>query len=187
MNRAMALICLGLAFGAFAQVVQRGVVVEYNEKAAKTALAGVEVRAQRAQSTVSDKKGSFVLDFPTLKAGDRVAVRRIEKPGYEIFNKEAVEQWNIIPSQPFTGVKCRSDRFKRIRDGYERAASASYERQFRKEKSALEKERAAGKLREEEYEKELRTLQESYDSQLDKLENYVDRFARIDLSELSAE
>lgn len=177
--------CLSLS--ASAQVVQKGVVVEYNEKAAKTALAGVEVRAQRAQSTVSDKKGSFVLDFPTLKAGDRVAVRRIEKPGYEIFNKEAVEQWNINPSQPFTVVMCRSDRFKRIRDGYERAASASYERQFRKEKSALEKERAAGKLREEEYEKELRTLQESYDSQLDKLENYVDRFARIDLSELSAE
>ena len=97
--------CLSLS--ASAQVVQKGVVVEYNEKAAKTALAGVEVRAQRAQSTVSDKKGSFVLDFPTLKAGDRVAVRRIEKPGYEIFNKEAVEQWNINPSQPFTVEMCR--------------------------------------------------------------------------------
>lgn len=187
MKRALGIICLLIAFGTSAQVVQKGVVVEYNEKARKTALAGVEVRAQRAQSTVSDKKGGFELDFPTLKAGDRVAVRRIEKPGYEVFNKEAVEQWNINPTQPFTVVMCRSDRFKRIRDGYERAASASYERQFRKEKSALEKERAAGKLREEEYEKELRTLQESYDSQLDKLENYVDRFARIDLSELSAE
>ena len=187
MKRALGIICLLIAFGASAQVVQRGVVVEYNEKARKTALAGVEVRAQRAGSTVSDKKGGFILDFPTLKAGEKVSVRRIEKPGYEVFNKEAVEQWNINPSQPFTVVMCRSDRFKRIRDGYERAASASYERQFRKEKSALEKERAAGKLREEEYEKELRTLQESYDSQLDKLENYVDRFARIDLSELSVE
>lgn len=91
------LLSLLFALTLSSQVVQKGLAVEYNEKAAKTALAGVEFRVQRAGSTASDAKGAFALDFPTLKAGDRVAVRRIEKPGYEIFNKEAVEQWNINP------------------------------------------------------------------------------------------
>ena len=170
-----------------AQVVQKGIAVEYNEKAAKTALAGVEFRVQRAGSTASDAKGAFELDFPTLKAGDRVAVRRIEKPGYEVFNKEAVEQWNINPSRAFTVVMCRSDKFKALKDRYYSNSEERYAGQYRSAKAELERLKKEGKLKEQEYYDRLRDVEAEYEKKLDNLDNYVDRFARIDLSELNAE
>ena len=187
MNRFLGIVCLMLAFVSSAQVVQRGIAVEYNEKAAKTALAGVEFRVQRAGSTASDAKGAFALDFPTLKAGDRVAVRRIEKPGYELFNKEAVEQWNINPSRAFTVVMCRSDKFKALKDRYYSNSEERYAGQYRSAKAELERLKKEGKLKEQEYFARLREVEAEYEKKLDNLDNYVDRFARIDLSELNAE
>lgn len=170
----------------FAQAVQNGVVKEYNEKAKKTPLAGVELNVRSANSTVSDAQGAFALNFLTLKPGEKINVRRIEKLGYEIFNKEAIEQWNLNPTTPFLIVMCKSDKFKKIRDNYEKVSSESYARQLKKEEASLAKLKAHGKLKEEEYQKQLFELRENYEKQLDNLENYIDRFSRIDLSELSA-
>ncbi len=169
-----------------AQTVQNGLIKEYNEKTKKTPLPGVELNVRSANSTVSDKSGHFSLQFLTLKPGEKVNVRRIEKLGYEIFNKEAVEQWNINPKTPFVILMCRSDRFKRIRDNYEKVSSASYARQLKKDENNLAKLKAEGKLKEIEYQKKLFGLRESYEKQLDNIDSYVDRFSRIDLSEISA-
>ncbi len=174
------------AFGLGARTVQKGIVQEYKEKAAKSALSGVEINIRSAASTVSAKDGSFSLEFLTLNPGEKVNVRAIEKTGYEIFNKEAIEQWNINPNTPFTIIMCRSDRFKRIRDAYHKVSSASYARQLKKEQDALNKLREEGRLKDEEYTLRLAKLQEEYENRLDKLENYIDRFSRIDMTELSA-
>lgn len=175
-----------VAVCANSQTSQLGVVKEYNEKAQKTPLAGVELNVRSANSTVSDQNGEFKLNFLTLQAGEKVNVRRIEKMGYEIFNKEAVGQWNINPKDPFVVVMCKSDKFKRIRDNYERVSSESYARQLKKEEAKLENQMKEGKLKEEEYKRQLRELREDYETQLDNIDNYVDRFSRIDLSELSS-
>lgn len=169
----------------FAQATQKGLIQEYNEKSKKTPLAGVELNVRSANSTVSDKDGNFTLQFLTLKPGEKVNIRRIEKLGYEIFNKEAVEQWNINPTTPFVIVMCRSDKFKKIRDNYEKVSSASYARQLKKEEAALAKMKEEGKIKEAEYQQQLFDLRENYEKQLDNLDSYVDRFSRIDLSELS--
>ena len=169
----------------YAQTIQNGVIQEYNERAKKTPLGGVELNVRSAGSTVSDGNGNFKLQFLTLKPGEKVNVRRVEKLGYEIFNKEAVEQWNINPKEPFVIIMCSSERFKKIRDNYERVSSESYARQLKKEEAALAKLKADGKLQEVEYKKQLYELRENYEKQLDNLDNYVDRFSRIDLSELS--
>ncbi len=170
-----------------AQSIQSGVVKEYNERLEKTPLEYVEISISNAASTASDENGNFLLEFRTLKPGDKVNVRRIEKLGYEIFNKEALEQWYISrENTPFSIVMCKSERFKRIRDNYSRISSESYERQFRKEESLLADMLKNGQLKEVEYEKALKKLNENYDRQLENLDNYIDRFARIDLSELSA-
>lgn len=81
---------------------------------------------------------------------------------------------------------CRSDKFKRIRDNYEKVSSASYARQLKKEEASLNKLKEEGKLKEAEYYTKLQELQERYERQLDDLETYIDRFSRIDLSELSS-
>lgn len=184
-HRLLLLILLTFSIVAASQVRQPGIVREYNEKSAKTPLGGVELNVRSAGSTVSGRDGEFELEFQTLKAGDYVTVRRIEKPGYEIFNREAVEQWNINPDRPFTVVMCRTDRFRQLRDRYEKAASASYARQLKKDQAALDRLKAEGKVREEEYLTERQRLIEDYERQLDDLDSYVDRFTRIDLSELT--
>ncbi len=171
-------------FASFAQTSQQGVVKEYREENNKRALAGVEVEITNAGSVVSDKKGDFLLEFRTFKPGQKVNVRRIEKTGYEIFNKEAIEQWNINPDEPFTIVMVKQELFKQIRDNYSRISSQSYAEQYDKEKAALDKERQEGRLSEERHREELERLSNWYDAQLDNLDNYVDRFARIDLAEL---
>ena len=168
----------------FAQTLQKGVVKEYRQTNSKRPLSGVEVEITNAGSVVSDKKGDFLLEFRTFKPGQRVNVRRIEKNGYEIFNKEALEQWNINPDEPFTIVMVKSALFKEIRDNYNRVSSKSYAEQYEKEKAALDKERLEGRLSEEKHKTELARLSEWYDAQLENLDNYIDRFARIDLAEL---
>lgn len=168
-----------------AQAVQEGVVKEYKEKNRKSPLVGVELVISNASSTVSGRNGEFILKFHTMQPGQKVKVRRIEKDGYEVFNIDALEQWNINPEEPFTIVMVRSDKFKKLRDEYSRVASESYERQYRKEIELLEEERQIGKLTEEQLRQELIQLREFYDRQLENLDNYVDRFARIDLNELS--
>lgn len=173
------------SFFATAQTQQKGIIQEYNESAKKTALPGVEINVRSANSTVSDEEGNFALQFLTLSPGEKVNVRRIEKLGYEVFNKEAIEQWNINPKTPFIIIMCRSDRFKKIRDNYERVSSESYARQLKKDEAALVKLKADGKLKEADYQKQLYELRENYERQLDNIETYVDRFSRIDLSELS--
>lgn len=185
MKQILALFAIFLASSLTAQTIQKGVVKEYNEKAQKTPLTGVELNVRAANSTVSDKAGNFSLQFLSLKPGERVNVRRIEKLGYEIFNKEAIEQWNLNPNEPFVIVMCRSDRFKKIRDNYEKVSSESYARQLKKEELALAKLKEQGKLQEAAYQRQLVELRENYERQIDNLDSYIDRFSRIDLSELS--
>ena len=169
-----------------AQVVQSGIVKEYNEELAKTPLVNVQVLVSDAGQRVSDKDGNFELRFRTKRLGDHVSVIRIEKLGYEIFNKEAVEQWNISGKEhPFVIIMCNSEKFKKIRDNYERISSESYARQLQKERKKIEAERTAGKLKEEEFQTKLLQLQDEYDRQLESIQPYIERFARIDLSEVS--
>ncbi|MDO4196486.1 MAG: tetratricopeptide repeat protein [Prevotellaceae bacterium] len=168
-----------------AQSQQQVQVREYKEKAQKTPLEGVSLSVQNAGSTMSDAQGLMTLQFRTLKAGDQVQVRRVDLTGYEIFNSDAVEQWTISPQNTFNLVLCRSDRFKQLRDNYMRISSASYERQYKQDQARLAALRKENKLQEEAYQQQLADLENSYYEQLDNLENYVDRFTRIDLSELS--
>lgn len=171
----------------FAQATQQVQILEYQGKEQKTPLAGVSLSVQNAASVMSDAQGKLTLQFRTLKAGDAVQLRRFDLSGYEIFNLEAIESWTISNQHTFTLILCRSNKFKELCDKYNAAASASYERQLKKDKAALEKLRQEGKIKQQEYDSQLAALEKDYNDQLDNLDNYIDRFARIDLSEISEE
>lgn len=184
-NIIIATILILSALAAGAKTVQTGVVREYKGKAKKTALAGVELQVYPAQSTASDRNGNFRLEFLTLKPGERINVRRIEKEGYEIFNKDALEQWNLNPTAPFMIVMCRSDMFKQLKDTYYKNSGERYARQYRKAQDELKRLKDQNKIQQKEYIERLEQLEQEYGRQLENLDNYVDRFARIDLSEIS--
>lgn len=184
-NIIIATILILSAFAVGAKTVQTGVVREYKGKAKKTALAGVELQVYPAQSTASDRNGNFRLEFLTLKPGERINVRRIEKEGYEIFNKDALEQWNLNPTAPFMIVMCRSNMFKQLKDTYYKNSGERYARQYRKAQDELKRLKEQNKIQQKEYIEQLEQLEQEYGRQLENLDNYVDQFARIDLSEIS--
>lgn len=178
-------LCMALATSAYAQVEQQIVISEYNGKEEKTPLSEVNITVLNAASTITDAQGRATLRFRTFKAGDKVTIRRMDKPGYEIFNSMAIDQWNISPQRPFQIVLCRSDKFRALRDQYSRVASDSYARQYKAEQARLAAERKKTKMLEATYQQKMLDLENQYQQQLEDLENYVDQFARIDLSELN--
>lgn len=178
------LMLCAFALQVWAQSTQLVQIREYRQKQQKTPLEGVSLTVQNAGSAMSNAQGNLTLQFRSLKAGDQVQVRRVDLSGYEIFNKDAVDQWTISPQQTFSLVLCKSERFKALRDQYMRVSSASYERQYKQDQARLETLKKENKLKEAEYQEQLQQLEDNYYEQLDNLENYVDRFARIDLSEI---
>ena len=179
---------LATALTTMAQATQPCVVKQYNGKQAKTPLSGVRVHVDGAQTATSGNDGRFTLTFLTLKPGDHIRNASAMKPGYEIFNMSAVEQWNISRSNtPFILVLVKSEEFKQLKGKLTQTSTDTYRAKYEQAVQDLERQKKEGKLKEEEYNKKYDELDARYQEQLKNLDNYIDQFARIDLSEVSAE
>ena len=183
----LTIIVLAITLTAMAQATQPCVVKQYNQKQQKTPLAGVQVEVRDAQSATSAANGAVTLQFATLKPGDRVTVRRIIKPGYEIFNKAVIDQWTITRGATTEIVLVQSSYFTQLKSKLTQSSTDNYKKKYEQEKAEKERLLKAGKLKEEEYRQQLNDLEDQYDNALKNLDNYIDQFARIDLSEVSAE
>lgn len=180
----------------FSQTVQPCVVMEYNERLKKTPLGNVVLKVKNAGAALSNGKGECTLRFRTLKPGDRVEYSQgnIVRDGYEVFNKDALEQWTLSGNQStFRIVMCRSDRFKRICDNYQTAMSVNYRKQrdreieeIKKLKKELDRERSDYHSAIAELDSCIRKVQEDYDKLEQEIAKQADKFARIDLSEMNA-
>ncbi len=189
-----ALLCLSSLTLAEAQSVQQGQVLLYHGREAKTPLAGVSVSASNAGSVISDAEGLFTLQFRTLKVGDPIQFRRIDLNGYEVMNTEALEVARIAAQSDNSGasdnmlkiVLCSCEELANLRDGYHTQAAERYKQQLDKAQQEVEQLKQEGKIREEEYNQRMDALEEQFNEKLQTLDAYVDKFARIDLSELDA-
>ncbi len=179
---------LSITMIVWSQATQPCVVLQYNQKENKTSLPGVEVMASNAGSTVSDNEGKLTLSFRTLKPGDKVNLISAKKTGYELFNKEAVEQWNVTRNNtPFAIVLVKSEYFAELKGKLTQASTVSYRAKYEQALRELEQQKTTGKLKEEEFNKKYDELEERFKEQLRNLDNYIDQFARIDLNEVSEE
>ncbi len=183
----LTLIILATALTAMAQATQPCIVKQYNQKQQKTPLAGVQVEVRDAGSVASGADGRFTLQFATLKPGDRVTLRHITKTGYEIFNKHAIDQWTIARGATFEIVLVQSAYFAQLKSNLTQSSTENYKKKYEQEKAEKERLLREGKLMEEEYRRQLNELEDQYDDALKNLDNYIDQFARIDLSEVSEE
>lgn len=177
-----------ISLSTFSQTIQPCIVLEYNERQNKTPLPNVVLRVKNAGSALSDEKGECSLRFRTLKPGDKVqySVGDISRKGYEVFNKEALEQWNLTGGKvPYRIVMCRTDRFKKIRDNYEATMSKSYREQRDQDQARLNHERETNQINQTEYERRLQEIKDEYEQRLENIEEYIERFARIDLTEVN--
>ena len=114
-----------------------------------------------AQTATSAANGTLTLNFATLKPGDRVPFRSATKAGYEIFNKAAVESWNISRDKtPFVIVLVRSDYFTQLKQNLKQTSVSSYKTKYEKAKADLAKQQNEGKLKEAEYRQKLKLIDE---------------------------
>ncbi len=182
------LLVIFTTLSAFGQVTQPCIVRQYNQKNPKTPLGGVELNVRDANSTVSGSNGMATLTFNTLKPGDKVTLRSATKAGYEIFNKDAIDQWNISRNQEtFEIVLVKSDYFAQHKSSLTQSSAENYERTSRQAKAELAKLQQAGQLKEEESRQKISEREDEYDNALQNLDNYIGQFARIDMSEVSEE
>lgn len=183
----MAALVIGSMVSLEAQSVQNGVVLLYHGKEAKTPLKGVSVSATGAPASMSDAEGKFVLNFRTLHEGDAISFRRIELAGYEIMNQEAVDVARVARAgETLTIIMASAEEMQKLRDGYRTVAAERYQQQYDQAQLQLKKLQEEGKIKQAEYDQQLDALEEKYESQLQTLDSYVDKFARIDLSDLDA-
>lgn len=173
----------------FAQSVQSGIVLEYDGTATKKPLANVEIVVNNAQSTVSDSHGRFKLQFRTLKAGDRIVVRRITKNGYEIINQEVIDRWIITrdPNALITIEMSSSARIKKERDKYLAIANKKYSESLDNDRTQLRQKLSQGVITQQEFREKIEELRNMYENQLENIDNYIDRFVRIDTFNISKE
>ena len=164
------------------QTVERGRILEYKGNAQKTPLSGVELNVKGASTVTSDAKGFFILKFPTQKPGQSIQCNEIYKSGFIIFNKDAVEAWRISNSQrTFRIIMCKENDFRALKKKYYGIFEKSYKRDYerQKQKAYAEKEEVL-KLQ-----TRLKEIENEYEEKMSNINNYVETFARIDLSEMS--
>ena len=171
----------------FAQSEQRGIVLEYdNIKHVKTPLANVEVVISDAGSTISDENGEFRLSFRQLQPGDKIKVRRILKAGYELLNPEIVEQWYITREDtPFEIVLVKTEKLAEARYQMTQHGFHEAEKEYELLQKKIRRDYQHKHITEEEYKQRLHKLELDYEQKLDDIDNYIERFVRIDRTELS--
>ena len=178
------------------QSVQRGQVLEYQGANPKTPLAKVHIAAANASAVQSDAEGQFTLQFRTLHAGDAIQFRRVELSGYEVMNTEALEVARVArveavdPSDQSAQlhiVMAPRETLHRLKEGYRVVSQKRYEEQMKAAEAEIKKLRDAGQLAESQYNERMNALEEEYEEKLSKLETYIDKFARIDLSDIDQE
>ncbi len=99
-NLLLSLMCLpGLLQ---AQTTVKGLVTEQNS--GNKPIAGVQIKALGSTPEQTDNAGLFQIVFTSKKPGDRIIVSEISKKGYEIVNKDVVNNW-LIPGNPVEKTK----------------------------------------------------------------------------------
>ena len=127
----LTIIVLATSFISMAQTTQPCIVKQYNQKLTKTPLPGVQVEVRDAGSATSSANGTLTLKFATLTPGDRVMLRSIKKTGFEIFNKTAIEQWNISRNQQlFEIILVRSKFFAQLKSKLTESSTNNYKKKY---------------------------------------------------------
>lgn len=177
---------LSLFSSILAQSIQSGYVLEYKDANRKTTLANVEIMASNAGSTITDSRGRFTLHFRTLVPGDRIDLRRVVKPGYEIFNKADLENLHISNhNEPIEIVLIRTEKLAETRRAMISNATQQANIQFEQEQCDLRRQYEQQEFDKQEYERRLKAQKLAYEEKLENIDNYIDRFIHIDLSRLN--
>ncbi len=172
----------------FGQSIQKGFVYEYNDKMEKVPLANVEIVVTNAASTVSDANGEFTLRFRQLKPGDRIIIRRCIKSGYSIADENSLDHLYITGSESQISILlCKTEKLMEVRRNMVRHATEKTTARYEEDQIHLEFNYQQQQITKAEYDAKLEALKQEYENKLDNIDNYIDRFVKLDLTALTAE
>lgn len=161
-------------------------VLEYDGTEHRKPLAHVEVQVRDAPSTTTDRNGMCTLSFRTSHPGDRVYVRRIDKPGYVILDNEIIDHWYLpTDDSPIVIVMCRATLLQRIEQQYLSALTSRQDQFLQEAEQRIKQRHEEGAISQKEYEEQVVKLYDEYERQLNDITNYIHRFTHIDLSAMT--
>ena len=168
-----------------AQATVKGLVTEQNS--GNKPIAGVQIKALGSAPEQTGNDGLFQLMFSGKKPGDRIIVSEISKRGYEIVNKDIVNNW-LIPNNPSHMTKivmCPEGMIAENTMRYYDISIANLTKSYTDQNKILQEKLNKSQIDNKTYGEQARILAEQFDQQQKKLEELSEKFARENFDDCS--
>jgi tetratricopeptide (TPR) repeat protein len=169
-----------------AQTTVKGIVTEQNS--GNKPIAGVQIKALGSTPEQTDNAGLFQLVFTSKKPGDRIIVSGIFKKGYEIVNKDVVNNW-LIPGNPGDKTKivmCPEGLIAKNTLKYYDISLDGLTKGYQNRIKELQKERDKAQIDAKTFGEQAKALADQFENQQKQLEELADKFARENFDDCSA-
>ncbi len=167
------------------QVTVKGLVTEQNS--GNKPLAGVQIKVLGTTPEVTGNDGLFQLAFTGKKPGDRIIVSEIARKGYEIVNKDVVNNWVITnnPNQRTKIVMCPEGMIAQNTLKYYNISFDGLARGYNEQIRKYQEERDKALMDAQTYGEKMKLLAEQFENQQKYLEELAERFARENFDDCS--
>jgi tetratricopeptide (TPR) repeat protein len=169
-----------------AQTTVRGIVTEQNS--GNKPIAGVQIKALGSAPETSDNEGLFQLTFASKKIGERIIVSEISKKGYEIVNKDVVNNW-VIPGDRNSRTKvvmCPEGTLARNTMKYYDISLAGLTKGYNNRLRRLQAKLDSALIDARTFDEKAKALGGQYESSKQQLEELAARFARENFDDCPA-
>ncbi len=168
-----------------AQVTVKGIVTVQNS--GNQPIPGVQIKALGTTPEVTGNDGLFRLVFTGKKPGDRIIVSEIAKKGFEIVNKEVVNNWVITtkPEQRTKIVMCPEGLIAANTLKYYNISFDGLARGYNEQIRKYQEERDKALMNAQAYGEKMKLLAEQFENQQKYLEELAEKFARENFDDCS--
>lgn len=177
-------IFLLLSGSAYAQMSQKGTVQIFNSN--KSPLPGVQLTATDAPATDTDANGNFQFNFSKQKPGMAIASPNVYKKGYELVNKDMINGWILSEKRPLSIVMAPEGTIEESKSKYYSISVAHFSKKQEKAIEEINQLYIAQKISLQERSDRLKAMAEESRSFMNQIDQYAEKFARINPDDINA-
>ena len=177
-------IFLLLSGSAYAQMSQKGTVQIFNSN--KSPLPGVQLTATDAPATDTDASGNFQFNFSKQKPGMAIASPNVYKKGYELVNKDMINGWILSEKRPMSIVMAPEGTIEESKNKYYSISVAHFSKKQEKAIEEINQLYIAQKISLQERSDRLKAMAEESRSFMNQIDQYAEKFARINPDDINA-
>jgi hypothetical protein len=172
-------------FALYAQTMVKGLVTEQNS--GNKPVTGVQIKALGASPEISDNNGLFQLAFTAKKIGDQIIVAEISKKGYEVVNKDMVNNWMISgdPDRKTKIIMCPEGSIAQNTLKYYNISLAELTKGYEERIKKLQCKKDSAMIDAGVFGEKAKTLSQQFLSQQKQLEELADKFAHENFDDCS--